>query len=151
MFCTVYEYFFQDITIIDCGELKPGQPWNICENDGTEDKYPPWPNDWQEENINNAKVVENAINAIKSSGNYYFNRKNFIDSERKYVKCLRYIDWYLGQQKGDNLILKMRLVLMMNLAAVQLKRHKNKDALSICNQVRYMFSEFSLLVNKPSV
>lgn len=126
---------FQDITIFDCGELEPDQPWNICENDGTEDKYPPWPDDWQTENIENVKLVESAINGIKSSGNYYFNKKNFIDSERKYVKCLRYIDWYLSHKKGTDLIYKMRLILMMNLAAVLLKRHKNKDALSICDQV----------------
>lgn len=115
--------------------MKPDQPWNICENDGTEDKYPPWPDDWQTENIENLKAVESAIHAIKSSGNYYFNKKNFIDSERKYVKCLRYIDWYLNHKKGNDLINKMRVILMMNLAAVLLKRHKNNDAVSICDQV----------------
>lgn len=128
---------FQPITIIDCGELKPDQPWNICENDGTEDKYPPWPNDWHAANIDNVNVVEKAVNAIKSSGNYYFNRRNFIDSERKYIKCLRYIDWYLSQKKDNNNIQEMKLILMMNLAAVQLKRQKNKNVLVLCNQVGY--------------
>nr|CAH7753098.1 unnamed protein product [Callosobruchus chinensis] len=39
-----------DLTLIEienCGEFKPGEPWNIEENDGTDDKYPPWPNDWE--------------------------------------------------------------------------------------------------------
>lgn len=122
--------------IENCGELKPGDPWNVHENDGTEDKYPPWPDDWEEENIENFKAVEKAINVIKKSGNYHFSLKNYIDSERKYVKCLRYIDWYLSHKKSHEVIEELRLVLIMNLAAVKLNRHKYKEVVSLCTQVR---------------
>lgn len=36
----------QEMTIRDCGEIAPGEPWNFCDNDRTEDKLPPFPEDW---------------------------------------------------------------------------------------------------------
>ena len=32
--------------IIDCGELKRGENWGLEENDGTNDVFTPWPDDW---------------------------------------------------------------------------------------------------------
>nr|CAD7408213.1 unnamed protein product [Timema cristinae] len=31
----------------NCGELQPGSDWGLAENDGTPDKYPPFPEDWE--------------------------------------------------------------------------------------------------------
>nr|CAD7590541.1 unnamed protein product [Timema genevievae] len=31
----------------DCGELQPDSDWGLAENDGTPDKYPPFPEDWE--------------------------------------------------------------------------------------------------------
>ncbi|KAJ8919566.1 hypothetical protein NQ315_002188 [Exocentrus adspersus] len=126
----------EPITIEDCGELKAGEPWNITENDGTLDVYPPWPDDWEQATKYDLPVVHKAIDAIKSSGNYFYEHKNYVDSERKYVKTLRYIDWYLCQ-KGDKSkqIENMRMLSMLNLAAVKLKREKYKEALELCNQI----------------
>lgn len=41
--------------ITNCGELKPGDNWNIEENDGTLDVYPPYPDDWDTD-FNELKV-----------------------------------------------------------------------------------------------
>lgn len=34
--------------IRDCGELSPGEDWKVCDNDKTEDKLPPFPEDWDD-------------------------------------------------------------------------------------------------------
>lgn len=72
---------------MDCGELKPNNPWNIDENDGTSDIYPPWPNDWN--GSLDIQMVAKVIQNINDSGNIYFYRQNFLDAERKYKKVLR--------------------------------------------------------------
>ena len=33
------------VTIGDCGEILPGQPWGFCESDGTPDVHPHHPED----------------------------------------------------------------------------------------------------------
>ncbi|VEN63365.1 unnamed protein product [Callosobruchus maculatus] len=122
------------IEVENCGEFKPGEPWNIEENDGTDDKYPPWPNDWEIEVDKSHNEIEKALNAIKNSGNYYFNKNDYYYSERKYIKCLRYIDWYLGHTNNKKLQ-EMRISLTLNLAAAKLKRQKYKDAVNLCTEV----------------
>ena len=34
------------MTIRDCGEIPPGGDWNICDYDKSDDKLPPFPEDW---------------------------------------------------------------------------------------------------------
>jgi hypothetical protein len=38
--------FLQKCWIENCGELKSDKDWGIAESDGTADKYPPYPADW---------------------------------------------------------------------------------------------------------
>ncbi|CAG9856322.1 unnamed protein product [Phyllotreta striolata] len=84
-----------NLTIGDCGELKPDEPWNYHENDGTEDQFPPWPDDWeQQEQPDDPVEMENVLISIKNSGNHFYNSGDFPVAERKYLKCLRYIDWF---------------------------------------------------------
>ncbi|KAL3265435.1 hypothetical protein HHI36_009638 [Cryptolaemus montrouzieri] len=125
----------QDILITDCGELKKGQPWNIHIVDETEDMYPPWPNDWEEGN--DSTGIEKAITTIRESGNFYFLKKNYSSSQNKYLKTLRYIDWYLKSGKySDNVFIdNCKFRTLLNLAAVNLKSKKYKEALHYCNQV----------------
>ncbi|XP_044253889.1 peptidyl-prolyl cis-trans isomerase D isoform X1 [Tribolium madens] len=127
----------ENIVIINCGELKPGVPWGIEEQDGTEDIYPPWPNDWDLQSDKREKLIENAINRIKNSGNHFFKQSNYVDSERKYIKALRYIDWYLGLKENKNIknIEDLKMNSLLNLAAVRLKRHKYKEVIDLCSQV----------------
>ncbi|CAH1159641.1 unnamed protein product [Phaedon cochleariae] len=123
------------LIIENCGELKPGEPWNINESDGTEDVYPPWPDDWDEFTTANSRLVEKAVIAIKESGNFYFGENDFVDSERKYVKCLRYINWYLLQNKKNLALKSMRIIVMQNLAAALLKRQKFKETVKLCSEI----------------
>nr|CAD7430576.1 unnamed protein product [Timema monikensis] len=76
----------------NCGELQPGSDWGLAENDGTPDKYPPFPEDWELSTKLKVERVEEVITNIKDSGNYYFSIKNYTDANRKYKKAIRYID-----------------------------------------------------------
>lgn len=115
--------------------MKPGQNWGIEESDATGDVYPPWPNDW-ECNLKETDMEE-VINNIKESGNYYFRKNNFTDSDRKYRKALRYIDWFLAGPRHDSVdnIKNIKINSLLNLAIVRLKKNKYRDAIDICNQV----------------
>lgn len=128
-------FTFQKCVIEDCGEFKPGQPWKIEECDGTTDVYPPWPNDWECDA--GVAQIESVIDDIKESGNYYYHKMNYVDSDRKYKKALRYIDWLIGSQKDYNAtsIKNMKVSSLLNLAAVRLKKGKYKDVVDICDQV----------------
>ncbi|CAH1371438.1 unnamed protein product [Tenebrio molitor] len=127
----------ESIAIENCGELAPGDPWDIEENDGTDDVYPPWPNDWDLKPEDDEKVIKNAINKIKDSGNYFFKENNYIDSERKYIKALRYIDWFIGldKSKNKNAVEELRMNSLLNLAAARLKRNKNSEVIDLCSEV----------------
>lgn len=126
----------QEIIITNCGEFQDNEPWNLEENDGTLDAYPPWPNDWECQSLEEEKIID-VINNINDSGNVYFYKQNFLDAERKYNKMLRYIDWYLDKTKGKtgNTILKLRYNALLNLTAVRLKINKNKEAVEHCNEI----------------
>jgi hypothetical protein len=137
---------FQSIAIENCGELAPGDPWDIEENDGTDDVYPPWPNDWDLKPEDDEKVIKNAINKIKDSGNYFFKENNYIDSERKYIKALRYIDWFIGldKSKNKNAVEELRMNSLLNLAAARLKRNKNSEVIDLCSEVFCFVKYFCL-------
>lgn len=121
--------------IENCGELRENEPWNIGENDGTMDIYPPWPDDWDDRGTN--IQLEDVIIKIKDSGNFYFKKHNYNDSDRKYRKALRYIDYLYT--KGCNfdrkLVEEMKINSLLNLAAVRLKKKKYQDANLYCEQV----------------
>lgn len=99
--------------------------------------YPPWPNDWELEW--DGVKMENVIEKIKESGNFYFRKRNYTDSDRKYKKALRYIDWLISNKRACNIsnINNMKVNSLLNLAAVRLKKNKLKDVIEICNQVRH--------------
>lgn len=60
-----------------------------------------------------------------------------MDSDRKYKKALRYIDWLIGSNKDYNTanIRNMKISSLLNLAAVRLKKGKYKDVVDVCDQV----------------
>jgi len=39
------------------------------------------------------QALEDVVNKIKNSGNYYFKNGNFVRANAKYRKALRYIEW----------------------------------------------------------
>lgn len=81
--------------------------------------------------------MEKVIGHIKDSGNFYYRRSNYTDSDRKYKKALRYIDWLMATKKGYNVtkINDIKISSLLNLAAVRLKKGKYKDVIDICDQV----------------
>lgn len=82
--------------------------------------------------------MADVIKKIKDSGNVYFAKKNYVDAGRKYKKALRYYLWMNKQHMADTLyasLLDLRLVLLLNLAAVRLKQEEYREAIDICNEV----------------
>lgn len=125
--------------IYDCGELDPKSDWGIRESDLTEDIYPPWPEDMDEDlcSLETAKIME-IISKIKNSGNHYFEIKNYVDAGRKYKKALRYLDCVSSSESEESGRLNFRKIMhscLLNLSAVKLKLSQNKDAIELCDKV----------------
>lgn len=81
--------------IENCGELGPDDDWGLGELDGTEDIYPPYPADWTITTNQQLEIhaLEDVVNKIKNSGNYFFKAGNYARANTKYRKALRYIEW----------------------------------------------------------
>lgn len=129
---------------MNCGEIKSGESWNYCEKDETEDIYPPYPDDWE---YDNDKInIENVVMKIKNAGNFYFKRNNLKNSGRKYQKALRYINWYTKLNKNFNSsrMFMIKIKTLLNMATVNFRQQKYKDAISLCTQVLVQL----LLINK---
>ncbi|XP_076376321.1 cyclophilin 40 [Megalopta genalis] len=142
---TIKDVPTEKICIIDCGEIKPGQDWGLEENDGTEDVFSPWPDDWDyaiKSKESDHKYVMEVIQKIKDSGNYYFSKKNYVDAGRKYKKALRYYKWMTKtvdtSNSSDELMTNIKIVILLNLAAVKLKKKKYREALKLCTDVLQM-------------
>nr|XP_022913383.1 peptidyl-prolyl cis-trans isomerase D-like isoform X1 [Onthophagus taurus] len=123
--------------IVDCGVIKNGEPLNIEENDGTEDVYPPYPEDWDVESKDVDKEYKNAVNHIKNSGNAYYYKCDYVHSERKYKKSLRYLEAWLKRHKKQNhpKVTELKSILLINIAAVLLKKKEYRETIKICTQV----------------
>ncbi|XP_011629445.2 LOW QUALITY PROTEIN: peptidyl-prolyl cis-trans isomerase D, partial [Pogonomyrmex barbatus] len=135
----------EKISIVDCGELKRNGSWGLEENDGSEDIYTPWPEDWNYTNQVNKlshKFMEEVIRKIKDSGNEYFAKQNFVDAGRKYKKALRYYSWMNQQENMPDTfyasLIDLKLVLLLNLAAVHIKQKKYRQAIDLCDEVLQM-------------
>lgn len=77
---------------------------------------------------------------IKASGNHYFDKKVIPKAGKKYKKALRYYDWLA---KIENLpesfvesMQTMRISLLLNLSAVELKLKNYRETVKLCNIVR---------------
>ncbi|XP_071864093.1 cyclophilin 40 [Bombus fervidus] len=139
---TIQDVPVQKIHIFDCGELKHNQNWELEENDGTEDVFTPWPEDWDySKNIKRQdyKYIMDVIQKIKDSGNYYFLQKNYVDAGRKYKKALRYYKWMMKTvdvpDSSNESIVNTKVTLLLNLAAVKLKQKSHREALKLCSEV----------------
>ena len=109
------------VTIGDCGQILPGQPWGFCESDGTPDVHPHHPEDldldWCYQHLksslllflfrylasNFTKILE-IVTDIKESGNVYYKQGDHVTATRKYRKCCKYIKLLrdtMGQTDDD--------------------------------------------------
>ncbi|XP_012217908.1 peptidyl-prolyl cis-trans isomerase D [Linepithema humile] len=130
----------EKVSIIDCGELEKDANWELEENEESQDIYPSWPTDWIYPAHNlNYKYMEEVIMKIKDTGNDYFLKENFIDAGRKYKKALRYYHWMTKQQNMTDTFYasleNLKLILLLNLAAVKLKQKKHHEAIYFCEEV----------------
>ncbi|XP_006622320.1 peptidyl-prolyl cis-trans isomerase D isoform X1 [Apis dorsata] len=138
---TINDIPIEKIYIIDCGELKGDQNWGMEENDGTDDVFTPWPEDWNySRHIKQLdyKYMMEVIKKIKDSGNYYFLRKNYVDAGRKYKKALRYYKWMtktIDVSNSNELMMNIKVTLLLNLAAVKLKEKDYRETLKLCSKV----------------
>lgn len=89
--------------------------------------------------------MEDVITKIKSSGNNYFAEQNFVDAGRKYKKALRYYHWMNKQQNMSDTfyasLAELKLTLLLNLAAVQLKQEEYRKVIDLCNEVSKIVCE----------
>jgi len=83
--------------------------------------------------------MEDVIRKIKNSGNDYFAKQNYVDAGRKYKKALRYYAWMNKQQNMSDTfyisLVDLRLILLLNLAAVRLKQKEYSKVIDLCNEV----------------
>ncbi|XP_011505533.1 PREDICTED: peptidyl-prolyl cis-trans isomerase D [Ceratosolen solmsi marchali] len=130
----------EKICIINCGELTGCNNWGLEDNDG-EDVYTPYPEDWNYSSKANDLTYENImdiIKKIKNVGNACFLKKKYSTAEKKYKKALRYYNWMIkikSNLKHNSDIEELKVVVLLNLAAVKLKQSKHRDTLNLCNQV----------------
>ncbi|XP_031626573.1 peptidyl-prolyl cis-trans isomerase D isoform X2 [Contarinia nasturtii] len=139
-----------EMTVDNCGEILPEEDWNYCDNDKSEDKLPPFPEDWDEKTKD--FTVEEAVRvleSIKAAGNMFFKEKNYVESCRKYKKTVRYFNYFKDKletkyRKGLTVqklreklqcVYQINSVVCLNLAAVELKLNNVENAKNACDEV----------------
>lgn len=76
--------------ITDCGELKEGEPDGVDVDDGTGDKWPEYPDDF--EGPKEAEDLLPIIEELKSIGNAAFKKGDINLAAKKYTKAIRYLN-----------------------------------------------------------
>ncbi|XP_023305775.2 peptidyl-prolyl cis-trans isomerase D [Lucilia cuprina] len=137
----------EEIVIVNCGEITPGQDWGYNDADETEEWLPPYPQDW-EDKIKDFPIEEllELLTKIRNAGNYYFTREKFYEARRKYRKANRYYnllrkryDWqelaHIESSDDDLRKLDQFSVLNnVNMAAVELKLNNYASAKYCCTE-----------------
>ena len=143
-------YISQEITIQNCGEIRPGDDWGICDDDRSGEKLPPFPEDWDEKA--NEFTIEEAVEileSIKRAGNLFFGTKDYVEANRKYKKTLRYYNYLKDKLEAVHRIgltvhqLREKLqplhqisaAVCLNIAAVELKLNNAENARNSCDEV----------------
>lgn len=134
------------ISITNCGELTGLKDWKLEDNEG-EDVYTPFPEDATTtlDNLTYANIVD-IIKRIKNVGNAYFVKRKYSSAEVKYKKALRYYEYMINEKNVPSNhaeIENLKIVMLLNLAAVKLHQLKYKDTISLCEQVLSLDSKNS--------
>lgn len=133
--------------IENCGEFGLEESdFGLCESDGTEDVYPPFPDDSDLDFMQLDAIIQVA-NDIKSSGNIYFNKENFVTANLKYKKALRYLNRLheVNDLKKDEEKKLSSIVLpcILNSAACKIKLKQYDAAIEDCNEALDIESQSS--------
>jgi peptidyl-prolyl isomerase D len=77
------------------------------------------------------------LETIKKSGNYFFNKKEYITAVRKYKKASRYLKFFYDRVNFDadiNQLEEFEIVNCINRAAVELKLGNHLNVVLVCNK-----------------
>lgn len=127
------------IVISNCGQIMEGEDWCYCDNDGTLDSLPPFPNDW--EKFSEEFIIEQKLqilNLIKESGNHFYRAGDYVKSARKYKKVTRYYNFFIdhtNDAEEKKALDTFQLVNLTNLAATELKLEDFNDVRFSCSAV----------------
>ncbi|UYV78225.1 PPID [Cordylochernes scorpioides] len=140
------ECVWKECAIVDCGELKPGEDMGLMEQDGTQDVYPPFPED-SDLNFEQVESILEAAEIIKGAGNHFYKKEDYVKAGAKYKKALRYLN-KIEEDKGGELspeeetkLNKYILPCILNNAACKLKLKLYEEALEECNEALDLDSE----------
>jgi len=132
----------QEVKVIDCGEILPGDDLGISSKDGTVDTYPHHPEDLEMDwdKAANFDAVLEIIRCIKESGNDFFKRGENGTAITKYKKCFKYITMLRDTigRTDDHQETKIREIeapCILNQAAVHLRLKDYEMAISECNKI----------------
>ncbi|XP_023224831.1 LOW QUALITY PROTEIN: peptidyl-prolyl cis-trans isomerase D-like [Centruroides sculpturatus] len=133
--------------IEDCGQFAPGvSDFGLCECDGTEDVYPPFPDD-SDLDFTQLDAIVQIANAIKSSGNIYFNKEDFVTANLKYKKALRYLNRLHEvndlKKEEEKKLSSIVLPCILNSAACKIKLKRYDAAIEDCNEALDIESQSS--------
>lgn len=138
---TVNDKPLKKYEILNCGRLGENSSWDLCEKDGTSDMYPSWPDDWDKDprdiSLDRMKIyAEN----IKNSGNIFYSQQWYAKAERKYLKAMTYINWYINGVKhlnrcNENAFKNTLVACLLNLSAVKLQTESYRECIDFCLQV----------------
>jgi peptidyl-prolyl isomerase D len=127
----------KNIEIADCGEILENTDWQYCDDDGTPDKLPPFPSDWDDLKVDRTlKEKLQILNVIKESGNTFYRAGDYLKSARKYKKVSRYFNFFKDNttdDEGKKALDTFQLVNLTNLAATELKLNEFNDVRHSCN------------------
>ncbi|XP_030030302.2 peptidyl-prolyl cis-trans isomerase D isoform X1 [Manduca sexta] len=133
-----------ECVIEDCGEIT-SQHWDVFCRDGTADRLPEYAEDYPD--IESIPLIQlmSSIKDVKNSGNCFFGENRYKGAVRKYLKCLRYIDFVKerlenvkdeDQQDSLHEITRMyTLQCNLNLAACYTKLDDHTACIKCCAEV----------------
>ncbi|RWS29765.1 Peptidyl-prolyl cis-trans isomerase D-like protein [Leptotrombidium deliense] len=123
--------------IENCGQLEAGTTHSFTQNDGTEDTFPNFPDDCNEDLTKIESVLEIG-QKIKSAGNHFFKNEDYVKAKSKYKKALRYLSKF--HESGDlskedeQSVVSLELPCLLNSAACNLKLKDYCCAVEDCDE-----------------
>ncbi|KAL3211954.1 hypothetical protein MRX96_008212 [Rhipicephalus microplus] len=127
----------EECIIENCGEIPPGGDFGICEQDNTEDVFPPFPDD-SDLDFSNIEHIMCVAEKIRQSGNRYFRKEEYVSANAKYKKALRYLNRLHEvndlSKEQESRIASVVLPCILNSAASKLKLKRYHQALDDCDE-----------------
>lgn len=135
-------FHLQEINIVKCGQIQPGDPWNIGDQDDPIDSLPPFPLDWVDRpTLIPVPQMINSLSNIRAAAKISFQNKDYINAGRRYKKAQRYFDFFIALvviTKENDAIAQLEAINRTNsesLALVEIKLSHWQDALALCDHV----------------